>query len=440
MKIGTGNRNKTPANIIMFVFLYFLIFSSSVNCYIFSISHFPPSKKADIFLLITDLSGVGPNVKISFYDDLGIEVSALNKLLPPNGKIQLKLDDYIKKPGTITIESTSKQISGEYWYIPKKGFPSVLNLQSPTESNRYLVNCYNLSFCERTLIVISDPIGNGPMVQMEFYSKTGELIKVARKLLRPLGLLVIKIDDYAPADVIGKVSVRSFGGGITLHSQILCDKGMVFLMPPSKSSKSLFITGLQTGKKKLMGLIISDATGKAPSVSIKAMNQEGYVVYEQEESLPSNGTILIEILEFAGSNSEVASIELAGSSEMIATYWESDTNIDRVILEPCQKCSSEHIAALSYLPIFGSSIAKLSLLNPNNASINVDIYTYRSDGSKVAGDKFTIGPYKCLDRTVSSHLRDLPGTIVVAGSGLVAGLKIVSTKDESLLCKIYAFQ
>ncbi len=184
----------------------------------------PSLQKGDSYIIITDFSGLGPAVKISFYDENGHQVSVINKLLPPQGKIQANIKDYLKSPGTIVVDCPVDQIVGEYWQIDKNGLTFMLPLQHSIKEERYLINCIHFPSCEQNFIVISDPGGSGPMVQMEFYGRSGELIKVARKLLRPYGMLIQKSSDYAPKDVLGKVSVRSFGGSIVVHSRYISKK------------------------------------------------------------------------------------------------------------------------------------------------------------------------------------------------------------------------
>ena len=99
------------ASILIIVIILCLV--SSVESYTLSVSHLPQLQKGQAFLLITDLSGIGPSIDVSFYDELGKEVSVVRKLLLPKGKIQISIGDHLKSSGSIVVESSSKMIFAE---------------------------------------------------------------------------------------------------------------------------------------------------------------------------------------------------------------------------------------------------------------------------------------------------------------------------------------
>ncbi|MGB9596336.1 MAG: hypothetical protein ACPL7B_08650, partial [Candidatus Poribacteria bacterium] len=153
-------------------------------------------------MIISDLSGIGPSVNIYFYDEFGKEVSTISKLLLPKGKINVEISDHLKSPGSIILESDNEMIIAEYWLINKDGTASIIPLRPVLGDERYFVNCLKTPICEETIIAINDPKGSGPMTQIELYNINGDLVKIARKMLRPYGLLTFKLSDYEPNNTV----------------------------------------------------------------------------------------------------------------------------------------------------------------------------------------------------------------------------------------------
>ncbi|MDQ1327355.1 MAG: hypothetical protein QG641_635 [Candidatus Poribacteria bacterium] len=435
---------KKIASILIIVITLCLV--SSVESYTLSVSHLPQLQKGRAFLLITDLSGMGPSIDVSFYDESGKAVAVVRKLLLPKGKIQISVGDHLKSSGSIVVESSSKMVFAEYWQVYKNQTVSVLPLQSSDGEERYLLNCFRFPSCEESYIAICDPKGTGPMVQVEFYNKSGELVKITRKMLRPHGILVFKTGDYAPKDVVGKVSVRSFGGSITLYTIYLCGKKAVFALPASRPYKNFIVEGLSSGKGTTSGIIIVDASSKGTHVNLELLDDSNETISSLERSLSANSAILIDLSEFAD-NIENGTIKINSESEIIANYWEEDLGTGNLMFDTAwndPKPSvrySENVLSTSYLSFQDSAEFIVSILNTGGESVIGEIEIYNSEGERIGTKKIPLEPYKRFKESINHYFGDLRlGTIVVRdpNSSLLVTSSIVNTKNGRLFGKIQA--
>lgn len=424
--------------------LYFFSFLNSAECYTISVSHIPSLQKGDSYIIITDFSGLGPAIKISFYDETGHEVSVINKLLPPQGKIQVNIKDHLKSPGTIIVESPVEQIVGEYWQIDKKGSTFMLPLQHSIKEERYLINCIYFPSCEQNFIVISDSGGSGPMVQMEFYGRSGELIKVARKLLRPYGMLIQKSSDYAPKDVLGKVSVRSFGGSIIVHSRYISKKKVAYTLPAQVPSREAIINRFSTGKKKVSTLMIGDASGKGTNVNITFLNRKGNTIKNISATLPSSGSVTIDLSELLG---EVQNgiIKINSEYQIIADYWEDDIDNGYCLLDSGNLLSeflSIHpfkFLSFTYFQFHDDIDISFLLLNVGEETLKFDVQFYTNDGKRVGNKRIILNPYEFYEQLTRQNFYGLRlGTIVVRepNSNLILSTYVYDSKDNRFLGKI----
>ena len=434
---------KKIASILIIVITLCLV--SSVESYTLSVSHLPQLQKGRAFLLITDLSGIGPSIDVSFYDESGKAVAVVRKLLSPKGKIQISVGDHLKSSGSIVVESSNKMIYAEYWQVYKNLTVAVLPLQSSDGEERYLLNCFRFPSCEESYIAICDPKGTGPMVQMEFYNKSGELVKIARKMLRPHGILVFKTGDYAPKDMVGKVSVRSFGGSITLYTIYLCGKNY-FALPASRPYKNFIVEGLSSSKGTTNGIIIVDASSKGTHVNLELLDDRNETISSLERSLSANSAILIDLSEFAD-NVENGTIRINSESEIIANYWKEDLGTGDLMFDTAwndPKPSarySENVLSTSYLSFQDSAEFIVSILNTGGESVIAEIEIYNSEGERIGSKKIPLEPYKRFKESINHYFGDLRlGTIVVRdpNSSLLVTSSIVNTKNGRLFGKTQA--
>jgi hypothetical protein len=412
------------------VILYFCILDSAKG-YTLSIGHFPPTRNGHTFLLVTDLSGLGPIVDITFYDDSGREVSAAHKLLPPGGKVQMEVEEYIQDTGTIVLESSNEQIIGEYWQLQENGSVFMLPLQSLGEEKRYFVNCSRIPAFNSNVLVLSDPEGSGPFIQMEFYRKSGELIRVPPKMLRPYGTLVSKVEEYVPWDVLGKVSIRSFSGSVVAHYRQFRKKGSIIAMPARLPDRELLIDRFSVGKGITGNLAITDASGEGPGVEIHFITDDSAFVLEK--LLPPNGTMIINPDDYLESDEfKNGVIKVISGSDIIADYWEE--NAQSIVYTPANNESGNLLSA-SYFSPLDDTQNLLSLLNLGQEQINVEIQFYSEEGIKLGGKKLLLEPYKRVDELLDYYFGGkLLGTIILrsSGEGLMATSHIISKKGYHL--------
>ncbi len=424
--------------ILCLVSCVFLYLPTCAECYMLSVGHFPPSRNGHTFLLITDLSGLGPAVEISFYDEAGGAAPGIRKLLPPDGKMEIDVESYLQTAGTIVLKSSNEQIMGEYWQVQEDGTTFMLPLQSPVEGGRYFINCLRFSSCHSNLVVLSDPYGSEPVVQMEFYDKSGELIKVAPRMLQSYGTSAFQVNDYAPWDVLGKVSIRSFRGVFLLHYRQFCD---VVLAGPARSpARELLVDRFSIGRRIKSNLVITDVSAEGPSVKIRFLI-DNVVVNEVEKLLPPNGTVPIDLSDYIDPSDyagDVASgiIQISSEAEIIADYWEKSpqATIDTPAID-----SAGSSLFISYFSPFDGAENLLSLLNVGQEPVKAEISLYSNEGGKLGAEEFVLEPYDKVDKTLSYYFSGSDsGTVIVKGANLVATSRILDLKNKRHLGKVHA--
>jgi hypothetical protein len=428
--------------------LTFTLLALPIECYTQSVSHIPQLQKGNSFVLITDLSGNGPSVAVSFYDDSGREVSVINKLLRPNGKLQIIVDEHLKVSGCIVAESQSELVLAEYWQINKDGTLSVMPFQSVSGGERYLINCFRFPFCKETYLVLSDPNGNGPIAQMEFYSKTGELIKIIRKMLQPHGTLVLKVSDHIDKNMQGKVSVRGFGGGISIYGIHINNKKPILILPTYISSKELIINDVLIDNGFMSDIVVTDASAKGTNIKVSLLDTDGNLLNEIERSLSANSTMPLNIADHFG-NIEGGVIKIRGRSEILANYWERNTKtgdclVNSAIDNPAMSSISkytENLLSVSYFAFDDNVEFMLYFLNIGNKPVIAELEFYNSEGAKIGSKIISLEPDRSIRESANQFFgKSRLGTIVVKNpnSSLVVTSGIHNINNGRLLGKIYA--
>ena len=387
-------------------------------------------------LLVTDLSGIGPAVEISVYDNLGRAVATLHKLLPPNGKSEIDVGRYLPNiAGTVIVNSSTAQIAGEYWQIQENGQIFVLPLQMPVEERRYFLNCSRRASCDSNLLLLSDPLGSGPAVQMEFYNRKGDLIKVIPKILRPHGVLVLEVNDYVPWDILGKVSIRSFRGSVIPSYYQLRGSRLAFAALARTPFRRLLIDCFAADKHNSSRLVLTDASAEGPEVEIRFVTDNG--VSKFDKLLPVNGTLLIDPADYvAGAASGV--IEINSTAEIVADYWERDSQV--VMGEPAVD-SLGSLQYITHFSLFRDIQNQINLTNVGEGSLEAEIQFFRADGSKLGVRRVRLNPYQRVSELLNSFFGDEDlGTVLVRGTGenLVVTSHLRDPKSGRLLGKIHA--
>jgi len=434
------------------IIFFLLFFALSANSYTQSVSHVIQSQKIDAIVLITDLSGMGPSIAISFYDISGREVSVINKLLMPKGKLRIIVGNYLKVSGCIVVESDNELVLAEYWQYNKDETFSVMPFQYISEDRRCFINCFRQSFCQETFLTLSDPNGNGPMVQMEFYAKTGELIKIIRKMINPYGSLIFKVSDHIDKNIQGKVSIRSFGGGISVHGFQIYNKKRVLILPTYETNRELLMTGLAFGGGYTSDIVIADISAKDNNVRISMIDTNGNLISELDRELPANSTILLNAEEFFG-NTEGATIRIKSRYEIMADYWERSQKNDNCFINsfmanPMQLSSpknesrfSANIIGLSYFIDDDKIEYKVSLFNMGKKPVTVELEFFDIYGKMIGGKKLSIGFEKIVNESINAFFgKNRLGTIIIRNtdSSLITSSRIQNVNNQKLFGKINA--
>lgn len=427
------------ASFVLIFMAFFLCISFSAEGYVLSVGHLPPLRNGHTVLFITDLSGTGPAVKISFYDELGHEISAspVHKLLPPDGKVQINVENYLRTAGSIALEASSDQIIAEYWQISENGAIFALPLQPPGLEGRFFVNAFRFPSCEHNYLVLSDPVSSGPLVQMEFYNRAGELIKIASKLIRPYGMLAFEVSEYASWNTLGKVSVRGFGGSIGLHYRILCGKDAVAAIPARLPAKELFIDEFSVGRGISGNLILADTSAEGPATKIRFRNSDGIILYEIEKLLPPNGTLLIEPADYLDGVHR-GTIGISSESEIIADYWEKKP---KGILNTPAIDKTGSILFVSHFSPFDGVENLLSLLNVGQEKVKAEVQFYSDNGQRLHTREFSLEPYKRVDELVGNYFDGASlGTIMIKSSNasLAVTYHVFDPHSQNCLGKVKA--
>ncbi|MBD3181401.1 hypothetical protein GF312_03855 [Candidatus Poribacteria bacterium] len=419
------------------IIILFFNLTASAEIYSFSIGHVPPLEDGHTYLLVTDLNGQGPSIEVAFFDEYGRNISSIRKLLPPNGKLQFEVDNYLRNsPGSIVLKSSSPNISGEYWQFQGNGSVFMLPLQTPVEEGRYFVNCFRFLDSDSCLLVLSDPFGSGPAVQMEFYSKSGELLRVVPKMLRPHGILILKVDDYIPWEMLGKVSIRNFRGSvIPYYRQSWDTEGLVFAFPARMPSRELFIDMFSANTDTESRLIITDTNAEGPAVRISFLGNDGS--YRLEKLLPINGTALIDPADYIR-NAKNGIIHISGTSRIIADYLEKGP--EGILGIPAVGGNKDFLFISHFTPLKNSQDF-LSLLNTGQESVALELFFFNDEGKKLGVRQLQLDPYERKDELMKSYFEGSNlGTVVIRGANgnIVASSYIRDTKTGQLLGKGHA--
>jgi len=433
--------------LILILSVVSLHFVSSVECYTLSISHLPQFHKAETFLIISDLSGIGPSVNVRFYDEFGKEISTINKLLPPKGKINIEISDHIKSPGSIILESVSEMIVAEYWLINKDGTASMIPLRPTIRDERYFVNCLRMPICEETIIAINDPKGSGPMVQIELYNTNGELVKIARKMLRPYGILTFKLSDYEPNNTIGKVSIRSFGGSICPYVIHTYKKKVLWAFPMSVLSRNFIMDNVSIGNEIISNIAIIDTSSRENRIWISILDNKGVKIAEGIKILSPNSAIMIDLSEFTD-NLNDGIINIISDFEIMADYWETkakyyDIRIDNATrdLRPSFKeaINKESILLSSYYHYSKNIDFLMTFINTGHESTVIDVDFYSDNGGKIVNKRLNLEPFKVFRESIGRYFGNAKlGTVIVKNlnSNLLVTTSIVNVKGDRVLGKI----
>jgi len=420
---------------ILILSLFYLCSSTYGLCYTISIGHTPQSPKTRTFLIITDLSGSGPDILVSFYDNTGRMISKVSKLLPPNGKIQIWVESDGRKTKNIIVDSPSHQIAGEYWQIYENGRIIVLPLQPSSDEKRYFINSLQSLISSTCMLVISDPSGSGSIIHVEIFNKDGDIIKSLDPItLKPYGVLILELKDHIPPGESGKIFVRSLRGSISLHCRCLYNNNISAFPAPSPYNE-LLIDKFSTSGRMKSKLLIMDTNNEGPTVRIQLVSEKGLSTLNK--ILHPNGITTIELSDYA-KDIEDGIIKINSSSKVTASYFEKDQH--GIYVYPATREFGKILFMGYFLP--NNDIQSIiRLLNFGQKATKVELFFYTDDGKKIGGKEIPLKPNRPFEKSMKDYFGNInSGTVIIkcSDASVLAVSNIVSLKNNKHLGKIYA--
>jgi len=161
-------------------------------------------------LVITDVDGVGPNVKVSIYNEDGRLIYERFETLHAFGKLNYNPADYLtqyqfgfnqnpKFRGTIRVTSDGGNIAGQYWQFYKKEGMGYMNTAVPAAEGQG----YDKLVCQHFVsdkkidaeLVLANAMSTRPTtVMVKFYSDEGGITSSKKVVIQPNG--IVRINPY----------------------------------------------------------------------------------------------------------------------------------------------------------------------------------------------------------------------------------------------------
>ena len=167
-------------------------------------------ERAETHVVISDVDGVGPNIKLSIFSEDGRLVYERYETLNTFGKINYNPLTYMnayqhgynqhpKFKGTLRIESDGGNIIGQYWEMHKDKKRSYMNTAVPAadgEGYDKLVCQHFVS--DKTIdasIVVANAEANRPVtINVKLYSDDGGLVATEQFIIQANG--IVRIDPF----------------------------------------------------------------------------------------------------------------------------------------------------------------------------------------------------------------------------------------------------
>ncbi|MDX9757924.1 MAG: hypothetical protein RBU27_02085 [Bacteroidota bacterium] len=161
-------------------------------------------------VVISDVDGVGPNIKISIFNDEGRLVYERYETLSAFGKINYDPLTYLnayqhgynqspKFIGTVRIESAGGNIAGQYWEMNRDLDKAYMNIAVPAADGKG----YDKLVCQHfvsdksvnsQIIVSNTEVSRPVTIDVKFYSDNGGLVGVEKRVIPANG--VSSINPY----------------------------------------------------------------------------------------------------------------------------------------------------------------------------------------------------------------------------------------------------
>ncbi|MDH7514508.1 MAG: hypothetical protein QHI48_01350 [Bacteroidota bacterium] len=161
-------------------------------------------------VVVSDVDGVGPNIRISIFSDDGRLVYERYETLQAFGKLNYNPLTYLnayqhgynqnpKFQGTVRIESDGGNLIGQYWEMyttPKNGYMNIAVPASAGEGYDKLVCQHFVSdkSIEATIVVANAEDMRPVTINVKMYSDDGGLVATEKFIIQPNG--IVRINPY----------------------------------------------------------------------------------------------------------------------------------------------------------------------------------------------------------------------------------------------------
>ncbi|NJD76619.1 MAG: hypothetical protein FIB08_05910 [Candidatus Methanoperedens sp.] len=335
---------------------------------------------------ITDMSGLGTTVTVKYYDTSGNNLVTENIPIPANGTISfIPSDGTNNRPTTGKLLITSTQnIAGTYTISktdPSDKTMMTQSFYSPTEAaSNLIIPQYGDKTMWGTTVAVSDVLGTGATLNVQYYDTSGTLIHTESQTVPPNGMVqwfptmnpstpsIGKIVITSTANVIGEYRMYKLAGtGLSsnkLYSS--ADYGTQFSIP-------------QYGDKTTWGtyVAVSDVTGLGAALTVKYYDMSGALVYTESRTVPPNGMVDW-FPTLIPSTPATGKMEITSSSNVVGEY--RIYSLDNYDLLQMSLYSNADQAATFVVPYYGNNIdmgsfIAISDVSGVGATLTVRYYT-----------------------------------------------------------------
>jgi hypothetical protein len=172
-------------------------------------------------LVVTDVDGVGPIIRINVYDADGKLQYDKSEVLSPFGKINVNAGEYVKHAkmnGTIRIESNGGKIAGQYWQFYKgedKGYKDVaMPAGDGTGFTKLIVQHFvsHPGVVESYLVVANAEKDKPTVINVKYYDDQGKIAGTERKIVQPNGKIIFEPAKGVNKQMTGVAYIETEGG------------------------------------------------------------------------------------------------------------------------------------------------------------------------------------------------------------------------------------
>ena len=172
-------------------------------------------------LVVTDVEGKGPIVRMKFYDNDGVLVGEGKELLDPYGKLNQTPGKYVDRVanGTIHITSEGGNIVAEYWQFykdPAESWKNTTTIGQEAVGYKKLVCPHFVSDPDvEVYIVLANTDTRDVMATVTFHDDQGQEIGKIRQLIKTNGKAAVLPWNVVKKKATGVAFITTDGGRIT---------------------------------------------------------------------------------------------------------------------------------------------------------------------------------------------------------------------------------